>query len=154
MDELLFSIGLLLAAALLVWLGIRRRKSAFAGYADDTVRYSSTTTMKIVHVEKSEREFWEEHDGQRERTFETVYNPTYEYTVDGKTYTYYSFQCVSGPRDLGRCVPGYYDPKNPKCITENRPRKPVFGGGLFFFGAAICVFAAVGLFRSVMWMYF
>ena len=109
--------------------------------------------MKIENIDKSEREFWEERDGSRERTFETVYNPTYEYTVEGKAYTYYSFQCVGGSGDLGRCVTGYYDPQNPKCITENRPRKPVLGGVLFFFAVAICTAGAVLLFRSVMWMY-
>ena len=73
---------------------------------------------------------------------------TYEYTVDGKTYRYQSRQSTFGPKALGKQVPGYYDPKNPESITENKPQKPVLGGVLFFLMAAIlAVFGLVLLYN-------
>ena len=40
---------------------------------------------------------------------------------------------------------GYYDPTNPKLITENKPRRPIFGGFVFFVFAAFLLFFAYGL---------
>lgn len=149
MEELLWPIMMLLAAALLLYLGIRSRKSAYQGYQDDLLRYTATTTMTITNVEKRITERWEDRDdGSREIVYDTDYLPTYEYTVDGKTYQYLSRQSTYGPKAVGKQVPGYYDPKNPESITENKPQKPVFGGVLFFLMAAIlAVFGLVQLYN-------
>lgn len=149
MEELLWPIIMLLAAALLLYLGIRSRKSAYQGYQDDLLRYTATTTMTITNVEKRITERWEDRDdGSREIVYDTDYLPTYEYTVDGKTYQYLSRQSTFGPKALGKQVPGYYDPKNPESITENKPQKPVLGGVLFFLMAAIlAVFGLVLLYN-------
>lgn len=149
MEELLWPIMMLLAAALLLYLGIRSRKNAYQGYQDDLLRYTATTTMTITNVEKRITERWEDRDdGSREIVYDTDYLPTYEYTVDGKTYQYLSRQSTYGPKALGKQVPGYYDPKNPESITENKPQKPVLGGVLFFLMAAIlAVFGLVLLYN-------
>lgn len=149
MEELLWPIMMLLAAALLLYLGIRSRKSAYQGYQDDLLRYTATTTMTITNVEKRITERWEDRDdGSREIVYDTDYLPTYEYTVDGKTYQYLSRQSTYGPKAVGKQVPGYYDPKNPESITENKPQKPVLGGVLFFLMAAIlAVFGLVQLYN-------
>ena len=149
MEELLWPIIMLLAAALLLYLGIRSRKSAYQGYQDDLLRYTATTTMTITNVEKRITERWEDRDdGSREIVYDTDYLPTYVYTVDGKTYQYLSRQSTFGPKALGKQVPGYYDPKNPESITENKPQKPVLGGVLFFLMAAIlAVFGLVLLYN-------
>lgn len=72
-----------------------------------------------------------------------VYLPTYEYTVEGKTYTYFSRQDFGSGKGVGRQVIGYYDPTDPNLITESKPARPVLSGGFFFIGAAICLAAAV-----------
>lgn len=41
------------------------------------------------------------------------------------------------------------DPDRPDLITENRPRKPVFGGFLYFYGAAICLFFGIVTFTGM-----
>ncbi len=100
--------------------------------------------MKIVRIEESVEERWEhQEDGSDQLRRETVYLPTYEYAVNGRTYQYTSRQGLSRKRDLGRQVVGYYDPDQPDHITENRPRKPVLGGFLFFFGALILLFFGI-----------
>ena len=149
MEELLWPIMMLLAAALLLYLGIRSRKNAYQGYQDDLQRYTATTTMTITNVEKRITERWEDRDdGSREIVYDTDYLPTYEYTVDGKPYRYQSRQSTFGPKAVGKQVPGYYDPKNPESITENKPQKPVLGGVLFFLMAAIlAVFGLVQLYN-------
>lgn len=149
MEELLWPIMMLLAAALLLYLGIRSRKNAYQGYQDDLLRYTATTTMTITNVEKRITERWEDRDdGSREIVYDTDYLPTYEYTVDGKTYQYLSRQSTYGPKAVGKQVPGYYDPKNPESSTENKPQKPVLGGVLFFLMAAIlAVFGLVQLYN-------
>ena len=95
--------------------------------------------MKVVGIEESVDERWEhQEDGSDRLRRETVYLPTYEYTVNGKTYRYASRQTVSGKRELGRQVVGYYDPTRPDRITENKPRKPMcffmFAAFLLWFG--------------------
>ena len=114
--------GFLLGGVLAAWLGIRRRKGARKEYEDDVRRYPGTTMMKVVWIEKSADERWEhQKDGSDRLRRETVYLPTYEYAVNGRTYQYASHQALSGKRDLGRQVVGYYDPDRPDHITENRP---------------------------------
>ena len=98
--------------------------------------------MKVVWIEESVDERWEhQEDGSDRLRRATDYLPTYEYTVNGKTYRYSSRQSLSGKRDLGRQVVGYYDPRQPDRITENRPRRPVLGGiGFFVFAAFLLWF--------------
>ena len=130
-------IGFILGAVSVAWLGVRRRKGARQEYEDTVRRYTGTTMMKVVWIEESVNERWEQQeDGSEQLRRETVYLPTYEYTVNGKTYRYASRQTVSGKRELGRQVVGYYDPTRPDRITENKPRKPVLGGMCFFMFAA------------------
>ena len=121
-------------------------------YEDDVRRYTASTVMTVVHLDESVLETWEDRDdGGRELRRETVYQPTYEYTVDGKTYRYASRQCVSS-RDIGRQVTGYYDPADPSCITENRPRKPILGGFFFFAFAAFLLFFAYWSFTGELYI--
>lgn len=137
MEELLWPILMLLAGILLIFLGVRSRKNADRDYQDDRKRYTGTTTMTITNVEKQVTERWEDReDGSREIAYDTAYLPTYEYTVDGKTYQYLSRQSTYGPKAVGKQVTGYYNPEQPEQITENKPRKPIFGGFLFFLPAA------------------
>ena len=154
MEQILMGIAMLLIAALLVWLGIRQRRRAYKGYEDDKLRYSASTAMKVVHIEKETMEHWEEREGGgQELMRDTVYIPTFEYTVNGQTYQYHSRQDLGGGR-VGQLVTGYYDPANPKNITENRPRKPVLGGFFFFIGAAFLLLMAVMSFQGeVYWMF-
>ena len=136
--------GFLLGGVLAAWLGVRQRKGARKEYEDDVRRYTGTTMMKVVWIENSVVERWEhQEDGSDQLRRETVYLPTYEYAVNGRTYQYASRQGLSSKRDLGRQVVGYYDPDQPDHITENRPRKPVLGGFLFFFGALILLFFGI-----------
>ena len=116
--------GFLIGAVLTGWLGVRRQKGAQEEYASDVRRYTARTMMKLV---------------RRER----VYQPTYEYTVNGKTYQYLSRQPLPSKQDLGRQVVGYYDPHQPDRITENRPRKPVFSGVYFFVWTAFLLFFSI-----------
>ena len=143
------AIGLLLGAILLFWLGTRQRKKVYAEYEDDSQKYTATTTMTLIKQTKSETQRWEDKgDGNQELVTDICYLPTYEYTVNGTTYRYSSRQSLSGKRDLGRQVMGYYDPAKPERITENRPRKPVLGGFLFFFGALILLFFGIMTFTG------
>ena len=144
MQSITAGIGFLLGAVLAAWLGVRQRKGARKEYEDDVRRYTGSTMMKVVWIEESVDERWEhQEDGSDQLRRETAYLPTYEYTVDGRTYRYASRQSLSGKRDLGRQVMGYYDPAKPDCITENRPRKPVLGGFLFFLGALFLLFFGI-----------
>lgn len=142
MQYITAGIGFLLAAVLMAWLGVRRRKSAQKEYEDDMRRYTGTTMMKVIWIEESADERWEhQKDGSDRLRRETVYLPTYEYTVNGKTYQYASRQALSGKQELGRQVMGYYDPTKPERITENRPRRSVLGGiGFFVFAAFLLWF--------------
>ena len=136
------AIGLLLGAILLFWLGTRHRKKVYAEYEDDSQKYTATTTMTLIKQTKSETQRWEDKgDGNQELVTDICYLPTYEYTVNGRTYRYSSRQSLSGKRDLGRQVVGYYDPAKPERITENRPRRSVLGGiGFFVFAAFLLWF--------------
>ena len=135
-------IGFILGAVSVAWLGVRQRKGAQKEYEDDMRRYTGTTMMKVVWIEESADERWEhQKDGSDRLRRETVYLPTYEYAVNGRTYQYASRQALSSKRDLRRQVMGYYDPAKPERITENRPRRPVLGGiGFFVFSAFLLWF--------------
>ncbi len=142
-------IGFILAAVLMAWLGVRRRKDARKEYEDDVRRYTGTTMMKVVWIEKSVDERWEhQEDGSNQLRRETDYLPTYEYTVNGRTYRYSSRQSLSGRRELGRQVVGYYDPERPNCITENRPQSPIWRGIDFFVFAAFLLWFGIMTFSG------
>ena len=135
-------IGFILGAVSVAWLGVRQRKGAQKEYEDTVRRYTGTTMMKVVEIKESVLEMWvHQEDGSDQLIRETVYLPTYEYTVNGRTYQYSSRQSLSGRWELGRQVVGYYDPRQPDRITENRPRRPVLGGiGFFVFAAFLLWF--------------
>ena len=105
--------------------------------------------MTVTDIRQEDVERWEEQEDGTSRLMRyVVYLPTYEYTVDGRTYRYFSRQSLSSKKELGRQVPGYYDPSNPEDITENRIRKPIFGGCGFFLFAAFMLFFAVNTFAG------
>ena len=149
-DDITSGLGCSIAAVLLAWFGILERRGAKDGYKRDVRLYSASTMMKVVHVEESEYDRWENQpDGSSKLRREKAYLPTYEYSVNGITYRYLSFQSVFGKRDVGKQVVGYYKPDRPDLITENRPRKPVFGGFLYFYGAVICLFFGIETFTGM-----
>ena len=149
MENLLPALILPLVIALMVWLGLRSRKSAIAGYESDRQRYTATATMTVTDIRQEDVERWEEQeDGTRLEGCTTVHLPTYEYTVDGKTYRYASRQDTCRP--VGACVTGYYDPNNPKLIQEDPVRPPYFAGFFFFLIGGAMIFAGV---YSILYMF-
>lgn len=150
MGNLLPAVVVALVGALMVWLGLRSRKSAIQGYEDDKQRYTATATMTVTDIRKEDVERWEDQeDGSSRLMRYVVYLPTYEYTVDGKTYTYSSNQDWGSSKGVGRQKTGYYDPKRPDLIREDKPRKPLIGGGIFFVFAAFCLVAEILLIREM-----
>ncbi len=145
MEDLVF----LVVGLLLITAGVFHRRNLFRAYEGDRKRYTGTTPMKIVHIEKSTMTTWEEQeDGTRLEGCTTVNLPTYEYTVDGKTYRYASRQDTCRP--VGACVTGYYDPNNPKLIQEDPVRPPYFAGFFFFLIGGAMIFAGV---YSILYMF-
>ena len=59
MQYITAGIGFLLAAVLMAWLGVHRRKSAQKECEEDVRRYTGTTMMKVVWIEESADERWE-----------------------------------------------------------------------------------------------
>ena len=105
MQYITAGIGFLLAAVLMAWLGVHRRKSAQKEYEDDVRRYTGTTMMKVVWIEESADERWEhQKDGSDRLRRETVYLPTYQYAVNGRTYQYASRQALSSKRRLSQTL--------------------------------------------------
>ena len=150
-EHITSGLGLCLAAVLLAWLGILQRKGSKEDCKRDMQLYSASTMMKVVDVEESELEMWEHQpDGSSQLCHVKTYLPTYEYSVKGKTYRYSSRQSVSGKRDLGKQVVGYYKPDRPDIITENHPGKSVFGGFFCFVGAAVCLIFGIMIFTGMM----
>ena len=144
MENLIPALIVAAVGALMVWLGLRNRKGAIKAYEDDRQRYTGTVTMTVVDLREEDVERWEDQeDGTSRLARYVVYLPTYEYTVAGKTYTYFSRQDFGSGKGIGRQVTGYYDPTDPNLISENRPARPILSGGFFFIGAAICLTAAV-----------
>ena len=122
MQYITAGIGFLLAAVLMAWLGVHRRKSAQKEYEDDVRRYTGTTMMKVVWIEESADERWEhQKDGSDRLRRETVYLPTYEYAVNGRTYQYASRQALSSKRDLGRQVVAITIPIGPTTLRKTAP---------------------------------
>lgn len=155
MQNILLGVGMILIAVLLVWLGIRQRRSAYEDYRNNCKQYTAKTTMKIVHVEKGVWEHWvEQEDGGQALMRETYYKPTYEYTVDGKTYRRGGENEFSNCGGVGREVTGYYDPANPENIMRGRPIRPILAGFIFFVGAAVLLFMAMESIRGQMYWFF
>ena len=154
MEYIIWGVVFILAAALLVWLGIRRRRNARKDYEEASQRYTATTTtMTVTNLDEEVVETWVDlDDGSRELRQDRVYTPTFKYTVDGKPYQYTSRRAVSGI-SVGQQFTGYYDPRNPADITEIKPRKPVLGGFLFFAGAAFLLFFAVMTFAGEVYIF-
>lgn len=153
MENIIWGVLLTLAGVLVAWLGVRRRKNARKQYESDAQVYTASTTMTVVEVEESEFEEWRElDDGRRELERTTVYAPTYEYTVDGKTYRHRSSRYSSGV-SVGQRVMGYYDPADPSHITDTKPRKPVLGGFGFFACAVFLLAFAVVTFAGMVEFY-
>ena len=122
MQYITAGIGFLLAAMLMAWLGVHRRKSAQKEYEDDVRRYTGTTMMKVVWLEEAADERWEhQKDGSDRLRRETVYLPTYEYAVNGRTYQYASRQALSSKRDLGRQVVAITIPIGPTTLRKTAP---------------------------------
>lgn len=122
MQYITAGIGFLLAAVLMAWLGVHRRKSAQREYEDDVRRYTGTTMMKVVWIEESADERWEHQKDSSDRLRrETVYLPTYEYAVNGRTYQYASRQALSGKRDLGRRWLAITIPIGPTTLRKTAP---------------------------------
>ena len=104
----------------------------------------------VTDIRQEDVERWEEQEDGTSRLMRyVVYLPTYEYTVDGKTYTYSSRQDWGSPKGVGRQKTGWYDPKRPDLIREDKPRKPLLGGGIFFLFAAICLLAEILVIRDM-----
>lgn len=150
MENLIPALILAAVCALMIWLGLRNRKGAIKAYEDDKQRYTGTATMTVVDLREEDVERWEDQeDGTSRLARYTVHLPTYEYTVDGKTYTYSSNQDWGSNKGVGRQKMGYYDPKRPDLIREDKPRKPLIGGGIFFVFAAFCLLAEILLIREM-----
>lgn len=56
MEDLVF----LVVGLLLITAGVFHRRNLFRAYEGDRKRYTGTTPMKIVHIEKSTMTTWEE----------------------------------------------------------------------------------------------
>ena len=85
-------------------------------------RYTGTTMMKVVWIEEAADERWEhQKDGSDRLRRETVYLPTYEYAVNGRTYQYASRQALSSKRDLGRQVVAITIPIGPTTLRKTAP---------------------------------
>lgn len=151
MENLIPALIVAAVGALMVWLGLRNRKGAIKAYEDDKQRYTGTVTMTVVDLREEDVERWEDQeDGTSRLARYTVHLPTYEYTVDGKTYTYSSNQDWGSNKGVGQQKTGYYDPKRPDLIREDKPRKPLIGGGVFFLFAAFCLLAEILLIREML----
>ena len=145
-------IGFILGAVSVAWLGVRRRKGARQEYEDTVRRYTGTTMMKVVWIEESVVERWEhQEDGSDRLRRETYYLPTYEYTVNGEVYHYTSRHGSDTVQKPGMQRTGYYEPSNPKNITEYQPQKPVLGGVLFFIPGVVLLIFGVVVLRNSLW---
>ena len=129
--------------------GIGKR---FAEYEDDSQKYTATTTMTLIKQTKSETQRWEDKgDGNQELVTDICYLPTYEYTVNGEVYHYTSRHGSDTVQKPGMQRTGYYEPSNPKNITEYQPQKPVLGGVLFFIPGVVLLIFGVVVLRNSLW---
>ena len=150
MSNFLWGVIIVLLAALFVLIAVLQRRHAKKDYEKAAQLYRAKTSMKIVDIEETAMDTQEYTEGGgTRRGKDKIYLPTYEYTVDGKTYRYKSRVSVSSRRDAGRSVTGYYNPENPELITEEKPRRNLFTGFLWFVLAAFSLFFAALLFLGI-----
>lgn len=141
MENLLYGIGFALAALLLIWLGIRSRRSAQKGYESDVQRYTASTMMTVVDLQQDTLETWEEQeDGTRVQRYDTVYLPTYEYVVDGKTYRRSSRQSV-GPGTWGGRCRGITIPRTPRISRRTGPESLSWAASFSLYLPPSCCFS-------------
>ena len=89
----------------------------------------------MIGVEKHEREERDSNESG-EIIYVTSYTPIYEYMVNGQRYEYHTRLGSSIDQyPVGKEYPGYYDPENPKDVTETL--KDITGGGSVIGGVAI-----------------
>ena len=65
-------IGFILGAVSVAWLGVRQRKGAQKEYEDTVRRYTGTTMMKVVWIEESVNERWEQRVLQKNRILAAI----------------------------------------------------------------------------------
>ena len=116
----------LLFGILLIWFGKKLWKKANGENAKYQQHYSGRTTLSVIGVEKHEREERDSNESG-EIIYVTSYTPIYEYMVNGQRYEYH----------------GYYDPENPKDVTETL--KDITGGGSHFLSLICFVIGGVAI---------
>lgn len=77
----------LLLGVLLIWFGKKLWKKANAENAKYRQHYSGRTTLRVIGVEKHEREERDSNESG-EIIYVTSYTPIYEYMVNGQRYEY------------------------------------------------------------------
>lgn len=155
MSDLVLGIVFLLIAVLLLYLGIRSRKSAYQSYQDDLQRCTAVTTVTVTSIDKSEEEQWEDRDdGSRELVRYAIYTATLSYSINGKDYTQTVTERYATSYTAGQQLTGYYDPADPGRILLGKPKKPILGGFLFFLMAAILAVFGLVLLYNYFSLYF
>ena len=97
--------------------------------------------MTLIKQTKSETQRWEDKgDGNQELVTDICYLPTYEYTVNGEVYHYTSRHGSDTVQKPGMQRTGYYEPSNPKNITEYQRKTGTWGCPLFYPGSGITDF--------------
>lgn len=125
-----------------IFLGIHSRKKRARDASDDAARYSGRTTMRVIDISREESEEWEDTpDGGRRLVTKVGNFPVFEYTVDGKRYTYVS-RTDNGRHPVGSECTGYYIPSAPNVITEHLIKTTWADGFIWFLLAAACFVAA------------
>ena len=154
MSDLVLGIVFLLIAVLLLYLGIRSRKSAYQSYQDDLQRCTAVTTVTVTSIDKSEEEQWEDRDdGSRELVRYAIYTATLSYSINGKDYTQTVTERYAASYTAGQQFTGYYDPADPGRVLLGKPKKPVLSGIAFFLGAAVfLVLAVLRLYEALWWI--
>ena len=115
----------LLLGVLLIWFGKKLWKKANAENAKYQQRYTGRTTLRVIGVEKHERE---ERDSM----------------VNGQRYEYHTRLGSSIDQyPVGKEYPGYYDPENPKDVTETL--KDITGGGSHFLSLICFIIGGVAI---------
>ena len=79
----------LLLGVLLIWFGKKLWKKANAENAKYQQRYTGRTTLRVIGVEKHEREERDSNESG-EIIYVTSYTPIYEYMVNGQRYEYHT----------------------------------------------------------------
>ena len=128
----------LILGIFLLWFGKRKRKKAREANEEHKLRYTKETTLRVIAVDKSERDEWvdsDDPDHSRELVHSVTYTPVYEYTVNGQRYEYHTRLGNSSGYQIGAECTGYYNPKNPSDVTET-VHDPFASSDIFFGGVA------------------